>query len=134
MPTTTVYQGDLRCLSTADDAAGEVVTDGPSRYGGRGEQAGPLHLLAMALGSCILTTVAVVARRLDIDLLGSSVDVDYELAADSPKRVIRFAVTVRIPREVGDVDRARLERAVHACPVGNSLHPDIDETISFIYG
>ena len=134
MSTATVYQGKLRCVSTCRDAAGTVVTDGPSAYGGEEQYLSPTDLLGIALGSCILTTIAITAERLELDLSGTTVSVAKELTAGPPLRIAGLAVTVSVPRTFEEGQRQRLERSASACPVGKSLHPDIDESITFIYG
>jgi putative redox protein len=53
------------------------------------------------------------------------------------RRIGRLAVKITFPAAassgLGADDRARLETAARRCPVHQSLHPDIDAPIDFIY-
>ncbi len=79
--------------------------------------------------------MALVAERHDIALQGARVEVLKEMISTPIRRIGRLATKVTIPR--GAVDdpemRQRLETAARKCPVHQSLHPDIDAAIEFVY-
>ena len=69
MPTVkTTYLGDLRTNSTHLQSGNQLITDAPTDNMGKGEAFSPTDLLATATGTCILTTMAIVAQRDGIEL------------------------------------------------------------------
>jgi hypothetical protein len=75
MPTASItYLGDLRTQDTHLQSGTVIYTDAPTDNQGRGEAFSPTDLVANALGTCILTTIAILARRDGIELGESSPD------------------------------------------------------------
>jgi uncharacterized OsmC-like protein len=85
--------------------------------------------MATALGSCILTTMAIAARRLGVDLKGARFEVTKEMSTDLPRRIARLATQVWLPVPRGVDPTGALERAAHTCPVHQSLHPSVDQPV-----
>ena len=81
------YEGDLHCAATHVPSATRLATDATVDNEGRGESFSPTDLVATALGSCMATTMAIVARRKGVELAGTKVEVDKEMTAQ-PGRVI----------------------------------------------
>ena len=128
------YQGDLRCTSVHTPSKTQLATDAPVDNQGRGESFSPTDLIATSLGTCILTTMGIVARTLNFDLTGASATVDKEMTSAPPRRISRLTVAIRIPRTTSPENQLRLENAAQACPVKRSLHPDIETPIEFVWG
>lgn len=118
--TVVAYEGHMRFRATHDASGAVLVMDGPQDLGGSGETFSPSDLLAVSLGGCILGIMGVAARSMDIDLTGATAAVSKEMA-DTPRRIVHLAVTVRIPVPFDDRQRRKLEAAAHACPVHNAL-------------
>ncbi|MGD0914734.1 MAG: OsmC family protein, partial [Terracidiphilus sp.] len=74
------------------------------------------------------------ARTLNIDISGATANVEKEMTAALPRRIERLTVKIHVPQSPSQVDREKLERAAHACPVHKSLHPDIKIPIEFTWG
>jgi len=127
------YTGDLRCEAVHGPSGSKLVTDAPADNMGRGEMFSPTDLVATALGTCIVTTMAIVATRRGIDVSSATFNVEKHMAADPVRRIGRLPVTIRMSATISEADRAILERAAHTCPVHKSLHPDVDAPISFVY-
>jgi uncharacterized OsmC-like protein len=134
MPTIHIdYQGELRTDCTHLQSGTHILTDAPSDNQGRGEAFSPTDLVANALGTCILTTMAIFARRDDIELMGSSADVTKVMSSEPPRRIARIevALTLRTTGSLPDeATRTKLERIAHTCPVAISLHPDIEQAVT----
>jgi len=111
-----------------------LVTDAPVDNQGKGECFSPTDLVAAALGTCVLTIMGIVARRSDIDISGATVRVEKEMSSDSPRRIVRLPVEVRVPHDLPEPARKRLDQGARHCPVHKSIHPDIDAPITVIYG
>ena len=129
--TVVFYEGALRCRAVHDGSGAVVLTDAPKDNQGLGEGFSPSELLSVALGSCILSIMAIGARSLDFDIAGASVTVTKTMA-DAPRRIAGIAVAVRVPGVFTDRQRAKLEAAAHACPVHNVLGIDVPIAIDWV--
>ncbi len=128
----TRYTGDLRTESTHVQSGTVILTDAPTDNQGRGEAFSPTDLLANALGTCIITTMAIFARRDGIDLTGSHLNVTKIMSSLPPRRVARIEIelTVCTSEAISEEVRERLGRIAHTCPVALSLHPDVEQVVS----
>jgi uncharacterized OsmC-like protein len=79
--------------------------------------------------------MGILARREGLDLDGTRVRVVKEMTADPVRRIGALTATVTFPagRRFSDRDRTCLERTANACPVRQSLHPDVKVEIRFEY-
>lgn len=129
------YQGELRCSSTHAPSSTVLSTDAPVDNQGKGASFSPTDLLATALGTCMATTMGIVARREGWNIDGITLEVDKHMTAQPPRRVARLDVAFTIPRSVsaalGAEVRATLEHTAHTCPVALSLHPDVKLDVRF---
>ena len=73
------YEGNLRCRAKHVDSGAMLLTDVPKDNMGNGESFSPTDLVATALGTCMLTTMGIVAQRHQIDLSGSCAVVVKEM-------------------------------------------------------
>lgn len=119
------YYGELHCEAVHGPSQAQLQTDAPADNEGRGEAFSPTDLVATALGTCILTTMGIVARREGIAMEGSTVTVDKEMTSEPPRRIARLTVNVQmaIPRSADP--NGVLEPIATKCPVSRSLHPDV---------
>ena len=133
-PTATArYEGQLRTEATHVASGTVIQTDAPVDNHGRGEAFSPTDLVGTALGTCILTTMAIVAERHQIDLTGSTVQVKKIMSQDAPRRIAQLDVDLQLPASLSESNRALLERVAHTCPVALSLNPEIRQEIQFSY-
>ncbi|MBW8870508.1 MAG: OsmC family protein, partial [Acidobacteriales bacterium] len=94
----TEYQGDLHCTSVHAPSSTELATDAPVDNQGRGESFSPTDLIATSLGTCMLTTMGIVARTLEFDLNGATAVVEKEMSSTPPRKINRLVVAIRVPR------------------------------------
>ncbi len=129
------YRGGLRCDAVHVPSGISLHTDAPVDNGGSGASFSPTDLVATALGTCIVTTLALVAQRHDLDLAGTKVHVRKEMVTDPVRRIGGLPTRVTFPPglSIDDAMRTRLERAAAKCPVHQSLHPDVDASIEFVW-
>lgn len=127
------YEGDLHCKVVHGPSGTELFTDAPKDNQGRGESFSPTDTVAVALGSCMLTTMGILAQTLNLDITGSTATVEKEMA-NSPRRIQRLAVRIHVPHAFGEQDRLKLRRAAETCPVTKSLHPDIEVPFEMTWG
>ena len=128
------YQGDLHCKATHGPSGAELLTDAPKDNQGRGESFSPTDLVATALGTCMLTIMGIAARTLNIEIAGATATVEKEMTAAPPRRIQRLAVRIHVPHSPSLIDREKLERAAHTCPVHKSLHPEVEIPLEFVGG
>ena len=100
---------------------------------GKGEYISPTDMVAAALGSCMLTLMGIAARRLEIDLKGTRVEIQKVMAAE-PRRIAEIRLDFYLPGDYSDKDKKILQGAAETCPVGKSLHPDIRQAVTWHYG
>src|SRR4051812_41275989 len=124
------YTGELRCSAIHAPSKTELLTDAPVDNQGKGESFSPTDLVATALGSCILTTMAIVAGRHSVDLRGATATVHKEMISTPSRRIGKLTAEIRVPLPESHPEREALERAGHTCPVAQSLHPDLAQEIS----
>jgi uncharacterized OsmC-like protein len=125
------YRGELHCVATHGPSGRTLETDAPVDNQGRGETFSPTDLVATALGTCILTTMGVAARRLGVDLADARFEVTKEMSTDSPRRIARLATHLWLRRPPTADAQASLERIAQACPVHQSLLPAVEVPIVF---
>ena len=134
MPTVkTTYLGDLRTNSTHLQSGNQLITDAPTDNMGKGEAFSPTDLLATATGTCILTTMAIVAQRDGIELSDSEVEVTKIMTQTPPRRVARLEINLKMRSNVvlSNEQINKLENTAHKCPVALSLHPDVEQVLTF---
>lgn len=126
------YTGQLHCSAIHGPSKTELVTDAPLDNLGKGEAFSPTDLVATALGTCIATTMGIVAQKHGIDLRGMTVNVTKEMAND-PRRIGRLTSEVRIPLPPDHPQRDLLEKTGLGCPVHRSLPVDMERPTKFFW-
>ena len=129
------YEGQLRCGAVHGPSRQALTTDAPVDNGGKGEAFSPTDLVATAMGTCVMTIMGLVAQRQGVDLSGTRIHVTKEMAQAPVRRISAIRVTVTLPAglELGEADRVRIENGARSCPVRQSLHPDVETPIVFVY-
>ena len=99
---------------------------------GKGERFSPTDMVATALGSCMLTTMAIKANTMEIDLTDCKVDITKIMLPD-PRRICGINAHITMAKHLGLDDKQKeiLERVARTCPVEKSLHPDMVLDITF---
>src|SRR5882724_5013288 len=100
-----IYEGQLRCQAVHGPSGTALTTDAPKDNMGKGESFSPTDLMATALGTCILTTMGILAQRHNIDISGTTIRVEKHMITTGLRRIGRLPVEVRFPRQLPDEDR-----------------------------
>jgi uncharacterized OsmC-like protein len=127
------YDGGLRCKAVHGPSGTTLITDAPVDNHGKGESFSPTDLVATALGTCIMTTMGIVAARRGISLDGMTAETEKVMTTSPPRRIASLKTTITIPLPADHEARSILEQAGHGCPVHKSLHPEIDAAIAFAW-
>lgn len=128
-----VYEGDLHCRLKHGPSGNQIVTDAPVDNQGKGEAFSPTDLTAASLGSCILTTMAIAARKSSINMDGATADVEKEMVTEPVRRIGKISVRIMMPRGIPSDKREFLEKIAHNCPVQKSLSPDVVTPLDIQY-
>jgi uncharacterized OsmC-like protein len=124
------YLGDLRTSAVHVQSGTTILSDAPIDNHGKGEAFSPTDLVANALGSCIMTIMAIKAKDLGLNIEGSTIDVT-KIMQTEPRRIGTIILELKMNARVSTKERLVLERVAMNCPVFHSLNPDIKKEISF---
>jgi putative redox protein len=124
------YVGDLRTVCIHIQSGTEILTDAPTDNHGKGEAFSPTDLVATALGSCMVSIMAIKSKELEVDLKDSTVSVTKIMQAE-PRKIAKVIVVLDMSIAASDKNKTILERVAMNCPVLLSMNPDIDKEITF---
>ena len=124
------YEGELRTLITHNSTGELIETDAPIDNNGKGRKFSPTDLFVSSLGSCMLTIMGITANSHGFSINGSSIDIQ-KIMGTSPRRVKEINININITGSLSEKERAIVIRAARHCPVSKSIHPEINEKISF---
>lgn len=131
MTASIIYEGDLRCSATHLQSGTVIETDAPTDNRGKGEKFSPTDTLCVSLGTCLITTMALKARDMNIELKETKIEITKHMLKD-PRRVGQIDVTVHFPGlNLNSEERSVLETTGNNCPVAKSLHPDLKTNIQY---
>lgn len=133
MTSTVVYNGELRTTCTHLKSSSSFETDAPVDNRGKGERFSPTDTVATGLASCMLTTMGIKARTMDIDLKNMAVEV-LKIMKQEPRRIGGIDLKFTIPAPLHEADektKSILKHTAHSCPVMHSLHPDIEVKVDW---
>ncbi len=127
-----IYKGQLRTSATHLQSGTVIETDAPTDNQGKGERFSPTDLVAVALGTCMITTMGIKARTMDIELDGTRVEVTKIMVSD-PRRIGKIITHLLFPPELNLDEKTKeiLERTARTCPVERTLHPDVELDMQF---
>ncbi len=127
-----IYNSDLRTTATHLQSGTIIETDAPTDNQGKGERFSPTDLVATALATCMITTMGIKAKTMNILLDGTTADVTKIMASD-PRRISKIVVHIHFPKtlQIDDKEKAILENTARTCPVERTLHPDCEREFSF---
>lgn len=126
------YIGAKKVEVTHEPSGSLLITEAPRDNGGEGKSFSPTDLVAAALGSCVLTTIAIVAERGGIPVSGMRMRVEKRMQQD-PRRIGELPLDIHLPAALEEHERQKLERAALSCPVHKSLHPEVVVLMRFLY-
>lgn len=132
------YQDDLHCSAVHRPSKTELATDAPVDNQGRGASFSPTDLVATGLGTCMATTMGIVAQRKGYALDGLRVHVKKVMTTTPPRRIARLECELAVPtataQALNDEARTELEHTAHNCPVRLSLLDAVEVPVRFEWG
>ncbi len=132
MTATILYQGNLRCNAKHLQSNSIIETDAPTDNRGKGENFSPTDLVCTALATCMITTMAIKATDMGIELKDTQIEVTKFMGSE-PRRIAKIEIAVSLPGnlKLDEKDKTILQRVGDNCPVIKSLHPDVELVISY---
>lgn len=133
MPKLTVtYEGGKKLKALVRQHV--IPTDQVGKAGGTDTAANPLETFVASLGMCMGYFASAYLENHGFRGDGLALEVDWDVGG-KPKRLTRFAATIRLPEgvELGPKARA-LVAAAKNCPVHNSLREDVDVSLEVVSG
>ena len=127
------YTGGLKTRAVHGPSGSVLTTSAPKDNEGDGSTFSPTDLCATSLGVCMVTVMAIAARKHGVELDGTKVRVEKIMSSELPRRIARLPVAITLPAGIPTELRERLERAAHTCPVQNSLSPDVQVELTFTW-
>jgi putative redox protein len=125
---TASWKGGMRVDARAGDH--EVIIDQPEAGGGKNAGANPMEYLLFALGGCLGTIAAIIAKQEKITLEAFDVEIegDYDPAnllgktEEGRPGFTEIRVNVKIEADMTDEEKkAFLERIDARCPISDNL-------------
>ncbi|MCB0516967.1 MAG: OsmC family protein [Chitinophagales bacterium] len=124
-----IYLGNLRTKATHLRSGNSIFTDAPVDNQGKGENFSPTDLLATALASCYLTIMGIAAQNHGFELEECNTTVQ-KIMIENPRRVGEVIINIYLTESLyTPKQKAILEVAAKSCPVGRSLHPDLQQKV-----
>ena len=130
MTASIIYTGNLHCEVEHTRSKTIIETDAPTDNRGKGEKFSPTDLLCVSLGTCMLTTMAMKANDMNVDITNATADITKHMFSD-PRRVGKIEVAVSLPVIESENDKKILEKVGDNCPVIKSINPDIELAIDY---
>ena len=127
-----IYQNNLRTEAEHIASGEKIFTDAPVDNNGKEQAFSPADLVATAIGSCMITIMAIAAEKYGIDVSGTDASVE-KIMDSKPRRIKEIIIRIGINKDIEKKDRNHLENAALACLVSKSLHPDLVKKMRFIY-
>ena len=129
---TVTYDGSLRTTCTHVKSGQSIITDAPTDNQGKGEAFSPTDLLATSLAACILTTVAIKLEADGIKLEGARAEVT-KVMGGPPRKIATIRTVIHVPGDYDPEQRKIISKVVAACPVGRSLHAELEQDTVLVF-
>jgi len=133
VPIDLAYEGDLHCSLTHGPSGTEITTDAPRDNRGKGAAFSPTDLVGAALGSCMLTTMGIVARDRGWNIDGATAHVEKEMGSTPRRHIAKLTMALTMSKGLDATAREVLEETARTCPVASSIGNTIELDLSFRY-
>ena len=126
------YRGNLRVEGRFDGFSETYINDVVRKFGGLEEYPPPSDLIHLALGSCMLTMMALKAKSLKVNIEGTTAIAKKEV--DARYRFKKFSIEIRCPHAFDEEIQEQLKDAAETCAVSQALDSSIEQEHLFIWG
>jgi len=126
------YLGGVATRMRHGPSGREVETDPPVDNGGTGSAFSPTDLVATALGSCMMSVLALHARKAHLDLSGMKISVEKIMTASLPRKIAQLKVELQLPAGLTVEQRKTLREIAENCPVALSVADSIEIPLTLL--
>ena len=107
--------------------SGSVIhTDAPKDHDGEGKDFAPTDLLASSLGTCVITIMAIEAKRRGWKLGNIKIDVYKTMTSEGPRKIKTLVLEIFMPSDLDSQKYKILQKTADDCPVKLNLECSID--------
>jgi uncharacterized OsmC-like protein len=125
------YTGGLSTHSTHLRSGNTYETDAPVDNNGKGETFSPTDTLATALGTCMMTVMAIDGEKKGLDMSGMHIETAKIMSA-SPRRISELRMDFYWENcSLDDKQKDWLKNIGLNCPVALSLSDNLRQNITF---
>lgn len=125
------YLGELRTNAEHVKSGNHFQTDAPVDNNGKGETFSPTDTVAAALGSCMMTVMAIAGEKKGLNMTGMRLETTKVMSAE-PRRISKLRVDFYWDDcAVTEEEKKWLKDIGRNCPVALSLHPELKQDITF---
>jgi len=126
------YLGGLRVEATHEQSGTTIISDAPSDNGGQGRAFSPTDMCSTSLAMCALTIMGLFAQNHGMSIDGATFELIKVMSDKPPRRIAKIEIVFTMPdNNFTDKEKTSIERAAKACPVHLSLHPEVEQAITF---
>ncbi len=126
------YTGSLRNNLIHNQSNKTIITDAPLDNNGKGESFSPTDLVAAALGSCMLTIIAIRANSKNINIGNPTYEIKKHMES-SPRKISVIEINIIFFQSFSEDQKSYLEEEAKNCPVALSIDSSIEQRITFNY-
>jgi putative redox protein len=128
------YTGKLRTEAIHTQSGTVIHTDAPKDNHGLGAAFSPTDLVATALATCIVTTIAIKASQDGMTGIEGATAEVLKVMYSEPRRIGEIHVKIVFPKNnYSEKEKKIYENTAHACPVAKSLHPELKQVLAFVW-
>jgi len=120
------YLGDLQTEAKHSLSGRVIHTDAPKDHDGEGKDFAPTDLLASSLGTCVITIMAIEAKRRGWKLGKIKIDVYKTMTSEGPRQIKTLVLEIFMPSELDYKKYKILQRTAEDCPVKLNLEDSVD--------
>ena len=120
------YLGDLQTEAKHSLSGSVIHTDAPKDHDGEGKDFAPSDLLASSLGTCVITIMAIEAKRRGWELGKIKIDVYKTMTSDGVRKIKTLKLEIFMPSELDSEKYKILQRTAEECPVKLNLEGSVD--------
>lgn len=124
------YTHPLKTTATHNRSGNSLITDAPTDNNGEGAYFSPTDLAATSLASCMLTVMGIYADKHNLEIGEIEGDLQKEMTSN-PRRINSIAIDFKWKTNLPEQDIQKLKNVAMTCPVAKSLHPEIEQKITF---
>jgi len=107
--------------------SGSVIhTDAPKDHDGNGKDFAPTDLLASSLGTCVITIMAIEAKRRGWQLGEIDLNVYKTMSSKGPRKIKSLIVEIFMLFDLDSEKYKVLQKSAEDCPVKISIEESVD--------